>query len=211
MATEDFTTYTEDDQAGAISKTSSRVTVSSFHNFRDYGRVYYDKGAGHFGNFEHLTDMKVTAIAGNWSQFIFWSVADAVGTFMSQTSGLMANFRRHNDGTLHFILQERYNSSNYVDASNLEPSLNTMYYLTIARTDSAFSMKIYSDASRSNLLETLTLTLQDSSHSTRYIYGCRAFRDDQADTRTVSGYCENLDLQEAVALASKRLLVGVGR
>jgi len=75
-------------------------------------------------------------------------------------------------------------------------SADTVYYLTIKREGTTLTCKVYNNSARTNLLT--TLTVNNCAETTwRYIYA--TFGHGAAGEEFISGYCEKLDLQEAVA------------
>lgn len=72
-------------------------------------------------------------------------------------------------------------------------SVNTTYYCTLERAagNATFNLKVYSDADRTNLLDTLTCNISTASTKHRYIYGISS-QYTGATSYYASGYVENV-------------------
>ena len=71
--------------------------------------------------------------------------------------------------------------------------VNTLYYCTVTRVDTTLVLKIYSDALRAVLVDTLTVVCTDTT--LRYLYPCSAWNDSSAGENH-AGFTQNLDLKE---------------
>jgi hypothetical protein len=196
MPYEDFTTYTEVDPNSHISVSANNVNHLHYRDEDAY--VYEDFGAGYFGDFEHLVVVNFTS-GQNASYSWTWMLANAVDDVKGLTSasekfvGLRGNWW---DGTLDVLTLWYYDgSNNHTDSYDASP--NTPYYLTIERSNTTLTCKIYSDAERSNLLDTLALDV--TSDAFRYVFVCNT----ENTGSSAGGYTDidNLDLQEAAATA----------
>jgi len=190
MANEDFTTYTETDDSSTLTVTSSRVTFTStpFAHTTQAHHVTKDHGASHFGDFEHLlTVLHSATTTSQWGTQ--WSM-DNAGTGHDGFAG---------GGDVLMVIPEADFSAAIYDSSTTNydgPAAtyeNTVLYVKIARTGTTFTMEIYDDSGRTNLLATLSITC--SSTAFRYLSVAAGFVgiDDSYNT---TGYVENLDLQE---------------
>lgn len=186
--TEDFTAFTEVDSAGDIAVTASKVSWDTMRNDA-HSYVYKDYGVDHFGDFEHLLTINTSSVSGADGEAHFWSMANqAAQTFMDlYYVGGFCLF--HNEW------------GDYLELAKFNPwaeqhwaiTVPYTYYVTIARSGTTLSCKIYSDASRTTLLATLSVTVPATAF--RYLaVGC-SLGGSGADN--VTGYSENLDLQEA--------------
>jgi len=194
MPYEDFTGYTEVDPNSHIERTSSRVTVAGLIR-NEVAYVYYDKGAGYFGNFKHKIDVRCTAYA-NEAEWNVWALANDLGAKIPLYNGNKPLFgvNVYKGATLTLRLFE-YNRPdtlpNYYYANTFTMSLNTTYYLTIERSGTTLTCKIYSNSARTNLLATLTISGVQTT-TFRYVYAAQSCGSDGVGTRAISGYCENL-------------------
>jgi len=198
MALEDFTTYTEVDEGDDITVTEHKCDVSTMiRNVTSYVRKDY--GVDHFGDFEHLLDIYVSAGDTN-SLGLCWSMSNGNNTYQSQSAAHDGFFIYLNEASGSLII-------GLVEAGVAEDSytgsFSTPYYLTVKRVGTTLTCKIYSDAARTNLLDTLTLIVQ----TTKYRYIAAIGSRQAAGTAAITYYSENLDLQEAAA--AKPLSFGI--
>jgi len=192
---EDFTTYTEVDPNAHISVTASAITGSDILRNED-AYVYDDKGASHFGNFEFLvtshTDFSGT---DQYSEVWFAVVGDEVDGAYNINYGLGMSWRRNSGPNyLTLRLSEQDNRSETHD-NYTNRSYDTDYYITVSRSGTTAVALVYSDAARTVLIDTLTITCLTTA--CQYIYGVQAY-----DSNTSYGWfgeVSDLDLQEAVA------------
>jgi hypothetical protein len=196
---EDFSGYTETDPNSEITVTSTKITGTNFRRPQS-AYVYKDKGADHFNaDFEHFLTAYLASIStGNAS---FWILSNYVGNAVNQKANTNAHLRGcidHGGGTPIMQLVEWADPSEYAD--NYAISTGTPYYLKVKRDESVGTygtayIYIYSDSSRTTLLDTLSLTLHVAKRDYRYIYGmCSTGGGDAGYVLTF--YSENLDLQE---------------
>lgn len=204
MATEDLTTYTEVDPNSHITVITTRSTFANLDRNED-AYVYDDKGVGHFdGDYEHLIDVYLDSSDVD-AHVIVWGLAnlvdDARGIDDAGGDEHLVRFTRSHAGYW-LRMDEMYAGTEYA-GSAYGISLDTTYYLKIKRDESVGTygtlyLYIYSDAARTNLLATQTLTLHEKEDF-RYIYVTQALNTNNTPYRT-SGYSENLDLQEVVVV-----------
>ena len=192
-AFEDFTTYTEVDPNSDITVTSSKLDVDTMR--RDaLSYVRKDKGSGHFEDFEHLVTIPLTSVSADHMGLGHWVIANSSDTHVQRddnNDGLSITSYRWPTATYRIFLKDHTNDGEdfYVT------SINTTYYLTIERSSTTCTCKIYSDVSRETLLDTLTITCGTGTY--QYIYGISSRENPSSGSRTATGYTENLDLQEA--------------
>ena len=190
--TQDFTTYTETDPNSHISKTASTITFTNLPRNED-AYVYKDFGSSYFTDF--TIDSTIGLTAGDDSCVIMVttvtnSIDDARGIELA--SGYYLSIYMYKSGTtLGLILREcdagtAYNSSTY------SGTIGTTYYLRLERAGTAGTLKIYSDAARSSLLTTLSLTLHTTT-AFRYLYGVQTYNSGHTNkgTGTVSNIAIN--------------------
>ena len=199
-AIEDFTTYTEVDTGGFLASSTTRITATNLTATPD-AYYYSDKGVDHFnGDFEHLVTFKVTSGTGN--MFLPWMVAndlgDRQGLYSTNKPFFSVDLDYGGEANFTIYLREFTGTTHYT--GTFGANTGTIYYLKIKRDEAVGTygtlyLYIYDDAARTNLLSTPTITLHDSKKDWRYIYGMNNTNDGGANT--VTGYSENLDLQEA--------------
>lgn len=203
MATEDFTTYTEVDPNNHLSQTTTRATFTGLLR-AEVAYCYKDKGVDHFVDFEHLLDVNIASATEDWAFIYFWALWNDLGSVkpldLAEKTGIMMSACRHSDDSLYFILREVDAGTVYSDNTYGAAVLNygTTYYLTIERSGAAFTCRIYGDSARTDLKDTLSLTLQTETKF-KYIYATQS--DGSLDIGAMTGYCENLDLQEIMPMA----------
>jgi len=159
--------------------------------------VYDDKGAGHFdGDFEHLTSFRWTAhSSAEGALCAVWGVANEVSDLVDVDDELVTFYYR--GGSLSFYLRE-YTGGSSTASDAYVVSLNTTYYLKIKRDEAVGTYGtlycyFYSDSDRTNLLDTLAITLTEKL-DLRYLYSLQ--NRDLNDADWTSGWIANLDLQE---------------
>jgi len=192
---EDFTTYTEVDGGDDLTVTASKITVSTMRrDVVDY--CYCDKGVDHFGaTFEHLYNIQVTYNNANcvcgW-----WAVSNAIdhikGWDNNNSQAIHFSFYGAVD-TLRFRNEEGAGSQDDIVP---DIALSTDYYCTTERTgETAIETRVYTDAARTNLYDTVSLSVTSGR---RYRYMFVTVSKYVAGTPdSVSGFIENLDLQES--------------
>jgi len=204
--TEDFTTYTEEDSAGVLTITSSRITAAALDMDLD-AWVYKDKGEGHFdGDFEHLVECYCDDMTANYTSAAIWAVTDYIGDWydgLSGHSGIYVMFIELNGPLLR--LTEIDSGSEHTDEWTGAAD-DTQYWLKIKRDEAVGTYGtaycyVYSDSERTNLLDTLQKALHSSKKDFRYVYGMTGCNEPKSN-REFYGWSQNLDLQEGGAAAA---------
>ncbi len=201
---EDFTTYTEVDEGGTVTKNTSRITYTNFDPRDVKGYVYYDKGANYFNSdFEHLFTAAPTS--GSYSVFICpWVLANAVGDLheleLANENYLYVLFVWTSNTEITMYLGEHYSGSYYADT--YIGGEGNIYYYKVVRNESVGAngtlyAYIYSDSTRTTLLDTLTVALH-SKVDFRYDYAISSY-DYNAAKPTCTGYIENMSLGTEVS------------
>jgi hypothetical protein len=193
---EDFTTYTEEDPNNRISTTSTRATFTGIARNED-AWLYIDKGVNHFdGDFEHLFQAKNESNSGPGICGI-WSLTNDLDERRAILLGGKPELTVVYLGAGQTYLIEVNSSASYVDI--YASTQGTLYYYTVDRDESVsfgtLTCKIYTDAPRTVLVDTLTVALHEKVDF-RYYMPIQTFND--ANASTVTGYVENMDFQEAV-------------
>ena len=198
MALEDFTTYTEVDVvANRVSVAANKLTVTGLDG-DELVQVYDDKGAGHFATtFDH--DVKVTP----QSETGLSDPTNSVWTVANTTSGhddhitsaeqaVLVDLRQDTD-QIRLIECEALGIDVYDKGSDYN---GDVFYLSCERTgDTTMALRIYSDAARTALTDTLLVAIP-SGRSYRYIFGLNA-ASGVGTGRVCAIDVEDLDLQEA--------------
>ncbi len=180
MANENLTTFTEVDSNNVVTVAANLITVTDAQAQYEF-LVYKDRGVDYYdGDFIHY-------VATQWTDpndFIngaFWGLSNAADDFADiyAASGycLYAKYE-YIIGPV-FWLAEVDGGSRYTDYTSLTE--DTWYYLTIQRDESTgtygtLTCKIYSDDARTNLLNTLSLTLHKKADF-RYVHAANSVKD----------------------------------
>jgi len=204
MATEDLTTYTETDPNSHISVTSSRSTFTAMHRSED-AYVYKDKGVDHFnGDYEHLVTVYFDAYALDGFGVV-WALTNVIddwyAIYNSTDIEHEVTLYRYtgNGGESQLYVRELTASIGGFTDDYGAISMDTLYYLKIKRDEAVgdngtLYCYIYTDSGRTNLHDTLAIALADK-YDFRYIWATQS-RNQSESTQTITGYCENFDLQE---------------
>jgi len=195
MAIENFTTYTEVDANGHLTVAAAKATALQVgRNEEVY--LYKDFGANYFNalniNFEIYVASSSTPGA-----FSGMGISNGVSTFASFASTDVAvMFYVSGTPTYNIIL---YRGAQVAQDAYVG-SANTIYYCTLGRTagSNTVTCKIYSDAARTNLLATLSVSGYGTSTKWRYAYGF-VNSHDQGSAYPFNGYTQNLDLAPTAA------------
>jgi len=195
MATEDFSTYTEDDDAeDYLSRTDSRCTATAM--LQDATCCFYkDMGAGHFGDFTHLCKIHcptsadngfcgVWSISENSTKYRRAEATDSDSSLYVYISGIGA------DDIKLFIYDV---AGAVVDSVDID--VDTDYWLTIDRTGNVFKCWVYTDFDRQNLLAGTPLEVECTEDTLQYI---RVTVSDGHVNHNyaITAWIEDLDLQE---------------
>lgn len=198
--------YTKVDTLGWLAETEDRVTYTAVDRKEDC-YLYRDFGLNHFdADFHHLFTVHPTS--GVSDGFVdVWALSSIIGT-IDDTYAQNANrisFENWRPGGGHkFYLLE-------TDAGNQDYCLNpytytcgTTYYCALVRDDSIklLSGPVHSDAARTNLLGTPTLTLANQ-RDYQYGYPIMSSGEGIKPEMTCTGWNENYDLQEAVGVGGR--------
>ena len=209
MSAENFNTFALTDPNGVISRTSSRVSWTDLTKNED-AWLSLDKGAAFFdGSFVHLLTFSITA--GDQSSSLFsalWLIANVSDSYdAARTGGALSLDFSFSGAQPRLFLNEAVGGSNLQSAA-FNITLGTTYYVTIIRDETAgangtLSCKIYSDAARTVLLDTLSRTLS-AKNDFRYVYGIASFNNANGNKHT--GFTQDLDLSGDTQGAAPQLL-----
>lgn len=200
MTYEDFTDgWTEVEEQDDIQKTANHV---DFYFTLDRTTYFYKSyGLDRFGDFTHHIDAKIIDMNdGHLGYFYVLSqdLGDWYYLYTDAHTAIGVRFQRGGDGTYYVFLTECHGDLQYTDIY-AGISAGTMYYFEIVKSGTSLTCKIYSDSDRTDLIDTLSLTLQ-ANHKFEYAMACSSYDNGS------SGYAgnldvENLDLKEAVGLS----------
>jgi len=195
MVYEDFTTYTEVDSAGDLTVTANNVDIDTMREDA-VSYVFKDQGANHFGDFEHLIQGTYTTsqVSGRFGiESLSNNLPLTQQKMIDMSEGLYATFFRSSaGGNPYQIFLKDYNTAD-VDTMDLGAAPPYTRYMTFKRTGTTATLKIYTDAARTVLEDTLTITCVNDLY--RY-NGVAASRGTAGQTDHATGDIDNLDLQE---------------
>jgi len=193
---EDFTGYTEVDSAGDLTVTASKIDVSSMRQDA-VSYVRDDKGAGHFGDFEHLFKVVATSGDGETALMVVWGVTNGASTLMDVITAnvglVIYGFR---DPSNNFELRIKDYDSDSYDSYDLDWGT---YWCTVERDSTTGTNKIYDDAERTSLVDTLSCTVAVTTY--QYIFGLMSYNN-PGGSPAITGSVEDLDLQEGGAASA---------
>ena len=194
---EDFTTYTEKDDSGRISLVGTNHIDTTISCNED-AWLYKDKGTAYFGDFEHKIAVKSTLLSyGRYAVWALTNDVDDIKGLMTAEKTCVYVLSYPTSSTVYRIaLHEQYGANDYSDVS-VNLAYATWYYLTIKKVGTALTCKIYSDEARTDLLDTLSLTLQ-ANHTFRYIFPVNSYN--YGNTGRVNDNIENLEFREAATV-----------
>ena len=94
MAYEDFTGYTTVDGQSCLTVVANTITANQIRNSSNDSYVYDDKGAAHFGNFEHLSSGQCYANGNDHGGYcLVWGISDTVNDW----NGWIIHGHHHNN------------------------------------------------------------------------------------------------------------------
>lgn len=192
--TENYTTYDELDEDGDLTVGVSQITVSTMR-YDARSCVTDNKGIGHFGDFEHTVQTKKTA-SDTRGLALFWGMSN--GNFTHQemidnTDGLSAAHYKTDAGVQRLYLM-RYEISYLNDY--YASALNTDYWLTIERSGITVTCKIYLDAGRTILDDTLLVVADATTYQYMIALGSMNATGGGYDDHTITCTINDLDLNE---------------
>ena len=139
MAKETFTSYTEVDPGSAITVAANTITWTELSSRADDSYVYYDFGANYFsGDFTHKFKINVSDMDTSIAFWFPWALANSVNDMkgIDNAGESFIAFGLHNTGTFDMYLYV-CESGNLSTDNSLNLSLDTDYYITVNRDDSA--------------------------------------------------------------------------
>ncbi|KKN23193.1 hypothetical protein LCGC14_0907360 [marine sediment metagenome] len=200
MAVEDFTAYTETDPNSRITVTANKVAWSALQR-QESAWVYADKGAAFFdGDFTHILTVNLAA-ASSGGFLMAWALTNDIDGFRTidnaNGDGLFLGLGAPTGTDETVGIHELDGGLLYSDSYTLVGAMPHTVYVKLVRDESVgtygtFYAYIYSDAARTTLLDTLSITLHSSKKDYRYIFPCQAWVDDT--TLSTTGYTEDLNI-----------------
>lgn len=193
---ENYTTYAEVDPNNHIEKTAYHIDFDAYRDEDAY--VYKDYGVGHFTDFQHLVDVEIMTVT-NYGKGIVWCLSNLVDDIkgIRDASGDYLSVTLDQSGLNRIYITECDAGTQY---NNIYTGINVSqpYYLTLNVSSTDFMCRIYFDSERTNLLDSLNLTLHNT-YSFRYIFGCNTLNSGTS-TVHIDLDIDNLDLGEGLPL-----------
>ena len=176
--------------------------------------LYWNKGAGRFsGDVEHWVDIYQGSASQTNGYFMPWVLANIVGSLQDFFTGnedalLVSAIPQKAPNNARIFLWEVDGGVAYTD-SYPTGSLDTWYYLKIIRDEEVGTYGteycyIYSNAIRSVLVDTLSITLHTSKKDFDLVYGAQSYNT--GNTNSFTGQAANLDLKEAAGFSFMALM-----
>ena len=197
MVFEDFTSYTEVDPGSHIERTANHIDHLCYNNEDAY--IYKDYGVGHFTDFD--IDFEATWVSSSAGTSIVAASLCVLSNNLDDSrsislnyDGIFARFRRRDGGSetidLYTVIGGSAVQDNYEPGPALEGST---FYFTLKRSGTNVSLEIYSDATRTVLLDTLTGT---QGTAFRYLMGTSSWNNGNAIY--IDADFDDLDLHETI-------------
>ena len=197
---ENLLTYTEVDSADDITIVPLKCTFTTMR--RDaVSYVYYDYGAGYFGNFKIELEVKIDA-GTQWGSALLCGVSNTLGTFQDMfdaVDGLLF-WAYNNNNSLQFQMSDRENLPglvcvDYGTSSNL-------LYVTFERAGTTFTVDIFSDPTRETLVANGHMSLTCTAGTKRYLYALASRDSDTTVADFQTGYTQNFEIIYASSSSS---------
>jgi len=183
---EDLLTFTEVDPNSDITITKYVCTFDTMQR-GVAAYVYKDYGVGYFGDFEIEFEAIATVQQSNVSTIVF-ALVNTPGSFQDIIdSNVGVSLHLNSNAAVGIKIQE-YSLDNGDEAA-FDPT-GTLYYYKITRVDTTLTCYIYSDAARTVLVDTLTIT----GVTTLYRYLQVLASRELAATEYSTGYTQNFDI-----------------
>jgi hypothetical protein len=207
---EDTADYTLGDVNGRIAKTSAILaTVTNIH--RDEESILH-RALATVGDFEIDIEMNTTPATID-EVGCFCGLAEEVGSFTkiggAGKHAICAMGTTTTPANNNWYLWERRNGGSQSDSVADAPGSHGVYrYGTMVCVGTTLEFHIYSDAARTILIDTLTLTLGETPDFTR-VYWVQSYEDGVAATREWDCLLRNFDLNPgAVSVPPWRKRIG---
>ena len=160
---EDFTGWVEVDPAGDLTIVADQITIDSLLKTED-AYVYLDKDPDYFGDFRHYISARMTD-SFTTTGFGIWGLSNGAHTLQDKADageGLVVHLYFTAGGQMRVYLRDReLGTEDYY-----EGGYNTSLWFTIERFGIELKCRIYSDAARTILVDTLIVVCA----TTRYRY-----------------------------------------
>jgi len=162
------------DDEGDYAPVDSTIVITNLTRNED-AYIYKDYTADYFTDFTHYFQAKwsqdsATCRVGTWG--VSQVVDELVGLWGGFEKAVFSLF----EGTTTVWFQESENRGNDRYEALSE---STDYYFTVTKTGTTVQLKVYDDAARTNLLDTMTVVL-GTDRAYRYVFGCNTWNSSSA-------------------------------
>lgn len=171
---ENFTEYTQVEPDNRVDvQNDTHVAHLAFRNEDSY--LYYDYGNDYFDNFTHQFIWESDFAQVNGIGFI-WMVSDIAddGKGIDDANGNYLSLSIYRNGGRRLVLRECNGGTLFQSVWLAGPLANTLYYTNVSKYGLDLTAKIYDDPGMTNLVKTLSLTLQND-HKLEYVFGCNTY------------------------------------
>lgn len=209
MAFQDFSTYTEIDPNGRLAVTTNVITVTSLSRDENGCHVYKNFGVNFFRHsFTHEGQLKTsTTGTTNGGYFSFLNFQNSVTNIDNTIDHVRAEVFMTSSTTPQISIVEAVSStlytSGYIAALDVDYWWTFDFDITIG-TYGTIYLYIYTDASRTTLVSTLSVALH-KAHILPYGYVINSFDDNQA-ALTISGEVSDYVLGAVGSLVNSGLV-----
>ena len=188
---ENFSNYTRVDPNNHISITSLRVTGNTI-NKNESCYVYKEKRVDYFtGDFTHLFTIKTMTSGVLGSQVYLYGLTNTIDTANHWVNHSIAVIN-YCDGDCTSLLLYRLG---YPVAASIEDvPFDTVYYCKLTRVSNTYTLYVYTDADRTNLLDSITRT-DSNPISARCIYALSSYGSG-SERPCYGAYIEELNIGE---------------
>lgn len=195
----DYTTFTEVDEDGLVTYTSTSVTFAGIASRQKDYYAYKDMGVDFFNEyFEFNFDFNVSS-AVNTAIVCLFSVQNIAGDIYDVANGssdsIHVSFYQDISGVCSLRVHECYAGNTVLDSCTASKA--TDYYLKIKRDETIGSygrvyLYVYSDSDRTTLIDTLSLDLREKKDF-RYLLALSGYNNEAGDAGTITGTVNNLE------------------
>ncbi len=188
MAIEDLTTWTEVDGGGDLTVTSSKIdVVTQANNVTNY--VYKSLSLG-TADYDHDFECYVSVASTGTPTLFFYGVSTGIATL---DVGFSISCYVETGSLTPYItdIDSGGTWTTFTAGSNL--TISTLYYCTFKRVGNTATWDIYSDSSRTTLVQSISMAISNNTQSYQYVYAESSYN--WADASTFSYYVQNVDLK----------------
>lgn len=195
---EDFTTYTSLDPNGRFTITPQILTIAALDR-DETARLFIDKGANYFGpTWQHTLKTVCDNSPGQTqglSLAATWSISNTISDLYTWDVGNHQAITLHwyqDITTIHLYFRD-WKSASYDWHTYGTSQIIFTAYPTLQRTSETNAQcRIYTDAARTILLDTLNISVTSGDRH-RYLFAANSYDSGHAD-REFFGTCEDLQL-----------------